>query len=678
MEIELQSGSSLGGYQLLARLGRGGMASVWVARARSDADGQRLIAVKAMLPELAHDADFRAMFLEEGQIVRSIEHTNVVRVHGVGEDQGILYMAMEWVEGDSLRTLIRDAKKGTAIPPELAVRILADAAAGLHAAHELRGWDGELRNIVHCDISPHNILVGIDGVPKLVDFGVANATIHSDFGNSERFKGKLGYMSPEQVRAEPLDRRSDVFSLGIVLYELTTGDRLFQGDTAAHTLNLVRSAQIPEFERNHPAYPPKLATIVRRALALDKRQRFQTSLELCAALERYLADEHVAVSRAGVGNLVQRVIGARVEALRQELREALVAHDGRVKTGLLPGAPIPTKSSPNMGHSAIPTKSSPNMGHSAIPTKSSRNMGHSAIPTKSSPNMGRSLLSEPPSAERPSQALSGTPRPETYDTPLPERAGPWPWLSALVGLAAAAGSVLWVTRPLEPLAHYAPAAAGPRPSERLPGRTTVHREVRGSDNTGEASGVDIGSIPLDGKGSSDKGRADARAPREGHARSSSPIVADVNLESPTDKPVSDKPVSDKPSKVVAEKVELAEEPVSLPESPPENPYRAAKAAAAPADAPEAVHGPFNRGAALSQLNASASRAAGCRKPSGPSGSGRATITFGNDGAARGVVISAPFAGTPVGSCVAAAFRGIHVPPFTGSPVTLPWSFRIAE
>jgi len=654
MEIELQSGSSLGGYQLLARLGRGGMASVWVARARSEAGGQRLLAVKAMLPELANDSDFRAMFLEEGQIVRSIEHPNVVRVYGVGEDQGILYLAMEWVEGDSLRTLIRDAKKGAAIPPELAVRILADTAGGLHAAHELRGWDGELRNIVHCDISPHNILVGTDGMPKLVDFGVANATIHSDFGNGERFKGKLGYMSPEQVRAEPLDRRSDVFALGIVLYELTTGERLFQGETAAHTLNLVRSGEIPEFERNHPGYPPKLAAIVRRALARDKRQRFQTALELQEALERYLASEQISVSRAAVGNLVQRVIGARIEALRQELREALMAHDGRVKTGLVP-APIPTKSSPNMG---------------------------------------RSLLSEPPGAERPSQAVSGTPRPETYDAPPPERAGPWPWLSAFVGLAAAAGSVIWVTRPLEPLAHSAESAVELRPSERLPGRTTVHREVRGSDNTSEASGVDVGSIPLyraedDRKEKSDRARPEARPARDAStrdvgARAATPLIAQVDLESSSDQPVSDEPASDKPSNVIAEKVELAEEPVTLAESSPDNPYRATKAAApqpAPAEAApadRAPQGPFNRGAALSQLTASASRASACRKPSGPSGSGRATITFGNDGSARGVVISAPFAGTPVGSCVAAAFRGIHVPPFTGSPVTLPWSFRIAE
>jgi len=180
MNAELKSGSTLGRYELLTRIGRGGMASVWVARERAPVSGkQRLVAVKAMLPELARHSDVRSMFLEEGQIVRSIDHPNVVKVHEVSEDRGILYMAMEWVEGDSLRTVIKEAKRRRAIPAEMAVKIIADTAAGLHAAHELRGWDGELRNIVHCDVSPHNILVGLDGQAKLVDFGVANATAHS-------------------------------------------------------------------------------------------------------------------------------------------------------------------------------------------------------------------------------------------------------------------------------------------------------------------------------------------------------------------------------------------------------------------------------------------------------------------------------------------------------------------
>jgi serine/threonine-protein kinase len=191
MSVELQSGSQLGHYELLVQLGRGGMATVWVGRESSDV-GDRLVAVKAMLPELAQRPEFRTMFLEEGQIVRSIEHPNVVRVHEVGEDQGVLFMAMEWVQGDSLRAVYREARKRGPIPTELAVRIIADTAAGLHAAHELRGWDGELRHLVHCDVSPHNILVGIDGRARLVDFGVTNGILHGDPDVNEKVMGKFG------------------------------------------------------------------------------------------------------------------------------------------------------------------------------------------------------------------------------------------------------------------------------------------------------------------------------------------------------------------------------------------------------------------------------------------------------------------------------------------------------
>ena len=313
MAAELKSGSTLGRYELLIRLGRGGMASVWVARERAPVSGkQRLVAVKAMLPELARDSAFRAMFLEEGQIVRSIDHPHVVKVHEVSEDHGVLYMAMEWVEGDSLRTVIKEARRRRAIPAEIAVKIIADAAAGLHAAHELRGWDGELRNIVHCDVSPHNILVGLDGRAKLVDFGVANATAHSDLGNEDKIKGKFGYMSPEQARAEPLDRRSDVFALGIVLFELVTGERLFRGENAAHSLELVKKSKIPNPAELNPRLSPQLVEVVEKSLARDLKRRFQTAREMSEALERYLVADRVMVSPASVGQLVRRVLGSRI------------------------------------------------------------------------------------------------------------------------------------------------------------------------------------------------------------------------------------------------------------------------------------------------------------------------------------------------------------------------------
>ncbi len=325
---KLITGSVLGRYELLSQLGRGGMASVWVARQRSrSTKRQRLVAVKAMLPGLARSPDFRSMFLEEGQIVRSIENPHVVRVFEVDEDRGILYMAMEWVEGDSLRTVINEAKQRRAIPPEMAVRIIADAAAGLHAAHELRGWDGELRGIVHCDVSPHNILIGVDGMAKLVDFGVARAVAASDVdpdaNERDQIKGKFGYMSPEQAQGKKFDRRSDIFALGIVLFELTTGERLFRGRDPAHTLQLVSFGQVPQPSLLYPNYPPGLEAIVMRALEREVSSRFQTADELREALEQYLVEERILVSYAGVGQLVKRVLGTSIEHRRLEIRKAL-------------------------------------------------------------------------------------------------------------------------------------------------------------------------------------------------------------------------------------------------------------------------------------------------------------------------------------------------------------------
>ncbi len=322
MSGELELGARLGRFQLLYELGRGGMASVWVARDRSPKSGkQRLVAVKAMLPKLAKRMDFRSMFLDEGQLVRSIDHRNVVTVYEVGEDDGVLYMAMEWVEGDSLYTIIKVAKQRRAIPPEQAVRIIADTAAGLHVAHELRGWDGELRGVVHCDVSPQNILVGLDGMSKLVDFGVAHAVATSE-GASDRIAGKAGYMSPEQAKGDPIDRRSDLFSLGIVLFELTTGRRLFKGRDKAHTMHLVHVAEVPKPSSLFPGYPEKLEAIVLKALARDREQRFQSAEEFAHALDHYLVEERIMVARSSTGQLLKRVLGERIQQRRDAIKRA--------------------------------------------------------------------------------------------------------------------------------------------------------------------------------------------------------------------------------------------------------------------------------------------------------------------------------------------------------------------
>jgi serine/threonine-protein kinase len=327
MTEDLKQGSKLGDNELMLRIGRGGMATVWVARERAkDPKDDRLVAVKAMLHELADESEFITMFLDEVRLVRAIRHPNVVRIYDVGDADGIMWMSMEWVEGESLHTVIAEAGKRRAIPPELAVRIIADAAAGLHAAHELRDLDGSLRGVVHRDVSPHNILIGTNGAVKLVDFGVAKAVGRiSEATRAGQLKGKFGYMSPEQALGRPVDRRSDIFSLGIVLFELTTSRRLFRGEHDIDTLKLVIGGPIPKPSSIDPKYPPALERIVLRALERDVDKRYQSAKELEDDLRAYLKAERIVVAQSGLAGLMKRVLGDRIEQRRKAVRAALKA-----------------------------------------------------------------------------------------------------------------------------------------------------------------------------------------------------------------------------------------------------------------------------------------------------------------------------------------------------------------
>jgi serine/threonine protein kinase len=327
MPEELKQGSKLGSYELVLRVGRGGMAAVWVARERAAATkDDRLVAVKVMLTELADESEFVKMFLDEVRLVRSIRHVNVVDVYDVGEDDGVMWMAMEWVEGESLHTVIAEAGKRRAIPPELAVRIIADAAAGVHAAHELRDLDGSLRGVVHRDISPHNILIGTNGIVKLVDFGVAKAVGRiSEATRAGQLKGKFGYMSPEQALGKAVDRRSDIFSLGIVLFELTTSRRLFRGEHDVETLRLVISGGIPRPTLIDTKYPPELERIVLKALERNVSARYQTAAEFEHDLRAYLKSERLIVPQSGVAGILKRVLGERIEQRRKAVRASLKA-----------------------------------------------------------------------------------------------------------------------------------------------------------------------------------------------------------------------------------------------------------------------------------------------------------------------------------------------------------------
>lgn len=330
----LSKGTKLGDYELVMRIGRGGMASVWVARERhADTGAERLVAIKAMLPDLAGESEYIHMFLDEVRLVRAIHHPNVVDVYEVGEQDGVMWMAMEWVDGESLHGVFSEASKRHPIPREIAVRIIADAAAGLHAAHELRDRNGQKLNLVHRDVSPHNILINRSGQVKLVDFGVAKAIDRiSEKTRTGHLKGKFAYMSPEQVRGRRIDRRSDIFSLGIVLYELSTGQRLFRGKNEVHTLQLVNAGAITPPTKLDRRYPAELERIVMKALERRPQDRHPTAAAFESELREFLSRARILVPDSGVASLLKRVMNERVEQRRVAVKQALRVLERSEKT----------------------------------------------------------------------------------------------------------------------------------------------------------------------------------------------------------------------------------------------------------------------------------------------------------------------------------------------------------
>jgi len=314
----------LGRYDLLLRIGSGGMAEVWAARLSGHGGFQRLVAIKTIRPEIEQEARAREMFLDEARIAASIHHPHVCGIFELGEEAGVLYMVMEWINGESLHALCRTAEEGAGLDtfePRMAARILCDACAGLHAAHELTDDEGKPMGVVHRDVSPHNVLVGIDGLVKVTDFGVAKALNQSHKTRTGDIKGKPAYMPPEQLRSEAMDRRADVYALGCVLFEMTVGRRLFEGDdvqVAAQSLVLE-----PEPPSAHlSGYPAELERIVMKAVAREKEGRHASADELRRALEDWLTATGPTITQEQIAAEVQRRKGAQIRLRREAIRRA--------------------------------------------------------------------------------------------------------------------------------------------------------------------------------------------------------------------------------------------------------------------------------------------------------------------------------------------------------------------
>lgn len=278
----------IGRYEVLGQLAAGGMAEILLARLSGPADFKRAVVIKRILRSYAQNAAFVKMFLDEARIVASLRHPNVVHVQELGEEDGTgdAFLVMEYVAGENAASLLKRCAASEALNPLLAAHLIAEACAGLHAAHELTDDDGRPQNLVHRDVSPQNLLVGYDGHVKLVDFGVALVDRRDARTEPGEVKGKFDYMSPEQGLGKPLDRRSDIFSLGIVLYELSTGRRLFKRPSAAKTIEAIcREPILPPSRAvspspSAPKYPPKLEAIVMKALAKDPNDRYASAAEM--------------------------------------------------------------------------------------------------------------------------------------------------------------------------------------------------------------------------------------------------------------------------------------------------------------------------------------------------------------------------------------------------------------
>ncbi len=307
MTTGLPTGARLGRYQLVKRLALGGMAELYLARQLGGAGFEKVVAIKRVLPHLAEDAEFVAMFLNEARLAAGLDHSNIAHVMDFGNVGREYFMAMEYVHGRSAYDLLRAGR----MPLDCALTIVCGIASALHYAHERAGPDGRPLGLVHRDVSPSNVLVSYAGDVKLVDFGIAKATAQSTATRTGRIKGKLAYMAPEQLRGEEIDRRADIFSLGIVAYELTTGKRCFFAGGEFALINRVAEGKFDPPSVIDPDYPPELQAVVMKALSVDPQDRFADARQLRLAIEDFANDASVRISSVALSDFMQRSFGAQ-------------------------------------------------------------------------------------------------------------------------------------------------------------------------------------------------------------------------------------------------------------------------------------------------------------------------------------------------------------------------------
>ncbi len=415
-------GSAANSYEILAKLATGGMAEIFLARGASTAGVERYVVLKRVLRHRASDVHFVEMFLDEARLAAQLQHPNIAQVYDIGKLGDSYFFTMEYVHGETVRTLLgRSHGLRQPIPVGAVLSIVAGAAAGLHHAHERKGFDGRHLGIVHRDVSPSNLMVSYEGTVKVVDFGVAKASHRSTETQSGTVKGKITYMSPEQCKGVEIDRRSDLFALGIVFWELLTSEKLFRRHSDFETMQAIVMEDVPPPSLLRTDVSPEIDRIVLRLLAKDPAQRFQSGDELHEAIETVAVRTGSVLSAASLGRYMRDLFGQRpepwIEVQTQEIHPEAVT---------VTSEPIP----PNLAVSpaddfdrklaAVPAltqrlvladdpqdrlRTEPN--HESGPVRSPHESGPVRSPHESGPVRNVVPLSVGPRAHRPSVTPSG-------------------------------------------------------------------------------------------------------------------------------------------------------------------------------------------------------------------------------------------------------------------------------
>jgi serine/threonine protein kinase len=417
--------TQLGRYQIVKRLTSGGMAELLLGRATGMSSFERHVVIKRIHAALARDPRFVQMFLEEARVAASLHHQNIVQVYDVGEQDGEYFFAMEYVHGEDLRRLhakARDRKEQ--IPLEVVISIVMAIASGLHHAHEQRGPDLQPLELVHRDVSLGNVLVGYDGSVKLLDFGLAKAALRSAKTRTGTLKGKAAYMSPEQCEGRPLDRRSDVFALGIVLYELATARRLFKAANDFLSMAAIVGGDIPAPSAHRADLPPGFDELVLRALSKTRESRFPSAEAMRGALEELAIDSGLRTSTKLLADYMHLAFGEKPDPWRDD---APAAPPDIEDEGIVAPPPAPDQVVASTNRAATPLAVAQAIADGtemefvdeAATTIDPPNDFAFDVPSKSTTAVRRQAIEDTPTATSELE-LPSTLEPIAADTPAPD------------------------------------------------------------------------------------------------------------------------------------------------------------------------------------------------------------------------------------------------------------------